>query len=246
MPLINCSNLKMGYEGKIVISELSFTINSGDYLCIVGENGSGKTTLMKGLLGLIAPIGGKIEYLEGLKQKNIGYLPQQNSIQKDFPCSVLEVVLSGTLNKKFLPLYSKEQKNLAIENLKKVNILDLKKKSFQELSGGQQQRVLLARALCATSKLLILDEPITGLDPIASQDLYDLIDKLNKQGITIIMVSHDITTSVKHASHILHMSGDSCFYGTTHQYMHSEIGERFMLKDCPCDKCSHSHKGGNL
>ncbi len=246
MPLISCSNLKMGYEGKIVISDLTFDINSGDYLCIVGENGSGKTTLMKGLLGLISPISGKIEYLEGLKQRYIGYLPQQTSIQKDFPCSVLEVVLSGTLNKKFLPIYSKEQKNLALENMEKVNILDLKKKSFQELSGGQKQRVLLARALCATGKLLILDEPITGLDPIASQDLYDLIGKLNKQGITIVMVSHDITTSVKHASHILHMSGDSYFYGTTHQYMHSEIGEKFMLRDCPCDKCSHSNKGDRL
>lgn len=241
MSIIKCSNLKMGYEGKIVIEDMSFSVNEGDYLCIVGENGSGKTTLMKGLLGLIDPLKGSIEYLNGLKQSYIGYLPQQNNIKKDFPGSVFEVVLSGTLNQRFLPFYSKAQKKSALENMEKVGISDLKKKSFQELSGGQQQRVLLARALCATSKLLILDEPITGLDPLASQDLYELIADLNKSGITVIMVSHDITESVKHANHILHMTAKGYYYGTTHQYIHSDIGAKFLLRDCPCDNCQHSH-----
>ena len=241
MSLIKCSDLKMGYEGKVVFENMNFPVNQGDYLCIVGENGSGKTTLMKGLLGLIEPISGTIEYLDGLKQRYIGYLPQQNNIKKDFPGSVFEVVLSGTLNQRLIPFYSKEQKEFAFENMKKVGITELKKKSFQQLSGGQQQRVLLARALCATSKLLILDEPITGLDPLASQDFYELLADLNKSGITIVMVSHDITESVKHASHILHMTAKGYYYGTTHEYIHSEIGAKFLLRDCPCDNCQHSH-----
>ena len=152
-------------------------------------------------------------------------------------------MLSGTLNQKLFPVYSKQQKQSALNNMERVGISDLKKKCFQELSGGQQQRVLLARALCATSELIILDEPITGLDPIASQDFYELIESLNKQqGITVVMVSHDVTSSVKHAGKILHLSSNGYFFGTTHQYVHSEIGEKFMLKDCPCEECTHSHQ----
>lgn len=245
MSLIKCTNLKMGYENKLVFDNLSFSVNQGDFLCIVGENGSGKTTLMKGLLGLISPLSGKIEFHEGLKQKYIGYLPQQKDIKKDFPSSVSEVVLSGTLNQKLLPFYTKEQRKIANENMEKVGISHIKKKCFQSLSGGQQQRVLLARALCATSKLLILDEPITGLDPLATQDFYDLINELNSNGITIIMVSHDINSSVTHGRNILHLTANNYFYGTTHQYIHSEIGARFLLKDCPCFDCQHS-QGGSL
>lgn len=243
MSYIKCNKLKMGYEGKVVFDDLSFAVNKGDYLCIVGENGSGKSTLMKGLLGLINPLSGSIEYGDGLEKKYIGYLPQQSDIQSDFPGSVFEVVLSGTLNRSKLPFYSKEQKSVALNNMKKVGISELKRKSFQELSGGQQQRVLLARALCATSKLIILDEPISGLDPLATQDLYDLVTDLNKEGITVVMVSHDITSAVYHASHILHLSGDGFFYGSTHKYMHSSYGEKFLITDCPCDDCRHN-KGG--
>ena len=243
MSYIICKNLKMGYEGTVVFENLSFAVNPGDYLCIVGENGSGKSTLMKGLLGLINPLSGSIEYGEGLEKKYIGYRPQQNDIQSDFPSSVYEVVLSGTLNLRKLPFYSKEQKKTALDNMEKVGILNLKNKCFQELSGGQQQRVLLARALCATTKLIILDEPISGLDPLASQDLYDLVADLNKGGITVVMVSHDITSAVNHASRILHLSGDGYFYGSTHEYMHSSYGEKFLITGCPCDECRHN-KGG--
>ena len=245
MSYIKCSDLKMGYEDGVVFENLSFSVNKGEYLCIVGENGSGKSTLMKGRLGLVNPLGGSIEYGEGLEKKGIGYLPQQTDIQSDFPSSVYEVVLSGTLNLRRIPFYSKEQKKIALSNMDRVGILDLKSKCFQDLSGGQQQRVLLARALCATTKLIILDEPITGLDPLASQDLYDLVQKLNKDGITVVMVSHDIKSAVTHASHILHLSGDSYFYGTTHEYMHSPYGAKFLITDCPCDDCQHTHKGGN-
>lgn len=246
MALIEIKNASMGYEGKTVLSDINLKINEGDYVCIVGENGSGKTTLMKCLLGLMSVQGGSISYGDGLKQCEIGYLPQQTVLQKDFPASVSEVVLSGCLNKKHTLFYSKEQKETAAKNMELTGIYQLRKKCFRELSGGQRQRVLLARALCATHKLLILDEPVTGLDPKASSDMYSLIKNLNKNGITIIMVSHDITASVNNASKILHLSKNTYFYGTAHQYLHSDIGRKFMITDCPCDDCRHNHRGGAL
>ena len=246
MALIEIKNASMGYEGKIVLSDINLKINEGDYVCIVGENDSGKTTLMKRLLGLLPAESGSITYGDGLKQREIGYLPQQTVLQKDFPASVSEVVLSGCLNKKHTLFYSKEQKETAAKNMELTGIYPLRKKCFRELSGGQRQRVLLARALCATHKLLILDEPVTGLDPKAPADMYALIKNLNKNGITIIMVSHDITASVNNASKILHLSKNTYFYGTAHQYLHSDIGRKFMITDCPCDDCRHNHRGGAL
>ena len=242
MPLIDCNNLRMGYEGNVVFDSVTFQVNEGDYLCIVGENGSGKSTLMKVLLGLLNPLSGSISYASGLKRNCIGYLPQQNNIQNDFPSSVYEVVLSGTLNQSRLPFYTAKQKKTALENMERIGISNLRSKSFQELSGGQKQRVLLARALCATTSLLILDEPLTGLDPLASQDFYDLVSRLNRGGITVIMVSHDITSAVNHANHILHLGDGDYFFGTTHEYMHSPYGEKFLITDCPCDDCRHSRE----
>lgn len=244
MSLIKFADVSIGYEGVNVLSNLSFEINAGDYLCIVGENGSGKTTLMKSMLGLISPISGTISFNDGLKQNHIGYLPQQSKIQKDFPASVYEVVLSGCLSKGFFPFYSKFQKKIAFDNMQKAGISDLKNKCFRELSGGQQQRALLARALCSTEKLLILDEPITGLDPIAAQELYTLIKQLNHNGITVIMVTHDVNAAIVNASHILHLEKETYFYGTTHTYLHSDIGKRFLVTDCPCDNCQKNHRGG--
>lgn len=245
MSLIKFADVSIGYEGVNVLSNLSFEINTGDYLCIVGENGSGKTTLMKSMLGLISPISGTISYDDGLKQNHIGYLPQQSKVQKDFPASVYEVVLSGCLSKTYSPFYSKAQKKTALDNMQKTGIADLKNKCFRELSGGQQQRVLLARALCSTEKLLILDEPITGLDPIAAQEFYTLIKQLNHiNGITVIMVTHDVNAAIINASHILHLGKDACFYGSTHTYLHSEIGKGFLVTDCPCENCKRNHSGG--
>lgn len=241
--LIKCESLKMGYGNLTVIDNLTFKVNSGDYLCIVGENGSGKTTLMKGILGLLKPISGKIEYLNNLKSREIGYIPQQTSIQKNFPASVYEIILSGCLNKrKYIPFYSKSQKKLAISNMKKLKITNLKDKSYSNLSGGQQQKVLLARALCATEKLLMLDEPVTGLDPIATADMYSTISKLNQEGITVIMVSHDVTSAVNRASHILHLNGKNSHFSTTHEYIHSDLGERFLFSGCHCDDCEYKNK----
>lgn len=243
MSIIKVSNASMGYDGKTVVSNLSISIEDGEYVCIVGENGSGKTTLMKCLLGLLPLQSGSVSYGDGLCKNEIGYLPQKTVLQKDFPASVYEVVLSGCLNKKHTFFYSKEQKKTALKNMELTGIASLQKKCFRELSGGQQQRVLLSRALCATHKLLILDEPVTGLDPKATADMYALISTLNKKGITVIMVSHDVTAAVNNASKILHLSRNSYFYGTAHQYLHSDIGKRFMITGCPCDDCRHNNGG---
>ncbi len=196
---IKCIDLDIGYDGKAVVSGLNFEINDGDYLCIVGENGSGKTTLMKTLLGLIPLLGGSIQ---GLNKNDIGYLPQISDIQKDFPATVEEVVLSGT--KKLF--YRKKEKDLMRFNLERLNIANLSKCKFSELSGGQRQRVLLARALCASKKILLLDEPVSGLDPKATAMMYEIINKLNKEdGMTIIMISHDLNGSLKYASNVLNV-----------------------------------------
>ncbi len=230
MALLTVKNLKLGYEGKTVAEGLNFTVNSGDYLCIVGVNGSGKTTLMKTILHLNPPISGKIETGEGLKSSEIGYLPQQTEIQRDFPASVWEIVLSGNLSHSGLrPFYTKEEKAAAKRNIEKMGITDLTKRCYRELSGGQQQRVLLARALCATSKMLLLDEPVSGLDPTATAEMYDLIYGLNKEGITVIMISHDIKAALKYATHILQIGKDN-FFGTKEEYLKSGAAEQFNEK----------------
>lgn len=230
MALIYCEDLTMSYENSIVLKDINFEINEGDYICIVGENGSGKSTLIKGLLGIKAPKSGRIRFGDGVKQNQIGYVPQQTSIQKDFPASVFEVVLSGCLNKRgFKPFFSKKEKKIALDSMRKLGIEDLMKKSYADLSGGQQQRVLLSRALCATEKLLLLDEPVTGLDPVVTAEFYELIKKLNKENkITIIMVSHDITSATENANKILHIDGKVLFYGSTEEYRNSDVSNRFI------------------
>lgn len=229
MPLLCCHNLTLGYEGKTVVSDLSFSVDAGNYLCIVGENGSGKSTLMRTILRLKAPISGQITTGDGLAPNEIGYLPQQTEGQKDFPASVREVVRSGCLNRCGLrPFYNRQEKQMAEENMEKLGIASIARNYYRELSGGQQQRTLLARALCATRKLLLLDEPTAGLDPNATVELYALIRELNEDGITIIMISHDIAAAVKNASHILHIGGHSAlFIGTTADYLKSETGRAY-------------------
>lgn len=228
MAYITCKDMTLGYEGQIVAEHISFFVEKGDYLCIVGENGAGKSTLMKTLLQLIRPLEGELVTGEGLKAYEIGYLPQQTIVQKDFPASVREIVLSGTLSKCGMrPFYGKAEKNLAKENMEKMDIWDLRKKCYRDLSGGQQQRVLLARALCATSKLLLLDEPVTGLDPKVTVEFYQLIQKLNKEDISIIMVSHDIHAAITYASHILHLEKENSFFGTKEDYLESDAWNEF-------------------
>ena len=228
MALITIKDLSLGYEKNAIVEDLNFSVNAGDYLCIVGENGSGKTTLMKTLLGLTEPVGGSIVIGEDLRQNEIGYLPQQTVVQKDFPASVREIVLSGCQGRSgFHPFYGKEERSLAEKNMERMGITDIAQRCYRDLSGGQQQRVLLARALCATQKVLLLDEPVSGLDPRATIEMYDLIADLNREGITVIMVSHDIAAAVRYASHILHI-GAEIFYGTNEEYQNSEIGRYFL------------------
>ncbi|MCQ2455225.1 MAG: ABC transporter ATP-binding protein [Clostridia bacterium] len=231
MAQLTCDKVTLGYDGKVVRENVSFSVKSGDYLCIIGENGSGKSTLMKTILGLKAPMSGKISYGDGLKEKEIGYLPQQTDIQKDFPASVYEIVLSGCLSKLGAkPFYTKKQKDMANYQIHRLGLDNLKKRCYRELSGGQQQRVLLARALCATKKMILLDEPVSGLDPKVTADMYELIDALNKKdGITVIMISHDIKSTLTYATHILHV-GKDIFFGTKQEYLKSDFAKVFANK----------------
>ena len=231
MTQLSCRNLSLGYDYKEIIKNLNFEVEQGDYLIIVGENGTGKTTLIKAIAGLIKPIKGNIIFGDDIKPNQIGYLPQQTEAQKDFPASVLEVVRSGLLNKsKWRPFFNKKEIEIAKRNIDIMGLTPLIKKSYRELSGGQQQRVLLARAFCATEKILLLDEPVSGLDPIVTHELYELIKELNDQGITIIMISHDVSESLKYAKHILHIDNNS-FFGTTEEYINSKYYQSLLVKD---------------
>ena len=233
MSQISARKISMSYEKKLVLDEVSFDVEAGDYLCIVGENGSGKTTLMKGILGLMPLKSGTIQFGEGVKADQIGYLPQQTVIQKDFPASVFEVVLSGCLNRIGMkPFYSRQEKNRALRNLEILGIKNLRYKSYKSLSGGQQQRVLLARALCAAEKVILLDEPATGLDPIVTGELYRIIGDLNDRGVTVIMISHDVRAAVDNANKILHIGDSAEFFGSAEDYLRSEAGRRFLGQDC--------------
>lgn len=229
-PLIECVEAGFGYENVDVVTEVTMEVLPGDYIGVVGENGAGKSTLIKGLLGLLKPTSGVITIAEELKKTGIGYLPQQTAAQKDFPATVWEVVLSGTLSRAgYRPFYSREEKKLAEVNMGRLGIEDLKYKCYRDLSGGQKQRVLISRALCATEKLLILDEPITGLDPSAAQEFYQVVKHLNRdQGVAILMVSHDIQNMVRQAGKILHLNQKVLFYGTVEQYRNSSVGRRFL------------------
>ena len=228
MTQLTCQNLSIGYDGRPVLQGLNFEVSAGDYLCIVGENGSGKSTLMKTILGLQTPISGTILTGDGLRKNEIGYLPQQTQVQKDFPASVKEIVLSGCQGRcGRRPFYSKKEKRLAADDMDKMRISQLAGRCYRELSGGQQQRVLLARALCATRKMLLLDEPVSGLDPKVTVEMYELIESLNQEdGITVIMISHDLSAALRYASHILHID-DSVFFGTKADYLRSPQGKLF-------------------
>lgn len=233
MELLSLKNVSVGYDGKAVAENITFSLNRGDYLCIIGENGAGKSTLMKTLLSLRAPVSGEIRFADGFLRTQIGYLPQQTDVQKDFPATVFEVALSGCLNECGLrPFYSKAQKEKAKKWLERLGILQYRKRSYRALSGGQQQRVLLARALCAANGLILLDEPAAGLDPIVTKNMYELIKSLNEEnGVTVIMVSHDLAAAMKYASHILQISRSGAFFGTVSEYRSSAQGRAFLGKE---------------
>lgn len=230
--LLDCRDAALGYEGKPVWEHLNFQVRSGDYVCIVGENGSGKSTLVKSLLGLLKPLSGEIVRSPALRGGAIGYLPQQTKAQKDFPATVTEVVRSGFLSSRGMRFfYTPKEKSTALMHMGKLGVLELKDRCYRELSGGQQQRVLLARALCAAGRLLLMDEPFTGLDPTVTNELYDVVDKLNhEQGVTVIMVTHDVPEALRHASRILHLGAEH-FDGTAEEYRQSPLYRRLMGGD---------------
>ncbi len=234
MNQISIKNISMAYSGKPVLEHIDFRIKEGDYLLIIGENGTGKSTLIEGLLGLKTVSEGEIIYENGFKSSDIGYLPQFKSVNNNFPASVLEVVLSGFLNSSKGVFYKKEDKKKAKEMLQRTGIYDLRHKCFTSLSGGQKQRALLARALCAAHKMLLLDEPMASLDPLASAQIYDLIAELNREGMTIIMVSHDVSAAAKAASHVLYIKKTQLFFGTRDEYFGSHLAEEF-------EKGEHTH-----
>ncbi len=223
MSLIELKNLSLGYDNQVVLKNINLKIEENDFICIVGPNGAGKSTLVKGILGLIKPLKGSVVY-NNLKQNFIGYMPQETKVDSNFPASVFEIVLSGTLNKTLF--YTKKEKELALNNLKMLGIEDLKNKCFQDLSGGQRQKVLLARSLCATSKLLILDEPSNNLDSKSKKDLYKIINKLNKEyNITIIMITHDLDHHNLIGNKILSLREDKIFFGSTEDFVRSVHNE---------------------
>lgn len=229
MSQLVCSGVSLGYDGKIFAENVSFAVEAGDYLCVTGENGAGKSTLIKAILGLKEPVSGKISFDEDLRYSDIGYLPQQTAVQRDFPASVYEIVISGFTGRcGFRPCFTRSERAEAERNMKKLGIFELKKRCYRELSGGQQQRVLLARALCAAKKMILLDEPAAGLDPSAMLEMYSCIDRLNREdGITVVMVSHDIAASLKYAKHILHLGNPNVFFGTVEEYVKSDAGGVF-------------------
>ena len=230
MPLISFKHLTIGYDNNVVISDLNFSLEKGDYLLLLGENGAGKSTLLKTMLGLIKPIKGGITYDSSLKRKEIGYLPQQTQVQRDFPASIYEVVISGVLSKTGLrPFYNLKEKTAANNAMKKMGIYEIRKKCYRELSGGQQQRVLLARALCSSNKVLVLDEPVTGLDPKATLEFYELVASLNRdEDMTVVMISHDLS-ALKYANKVLHL-GHQVFFGDKEEDFHSQNYQTFLGK----------------
>ncbi len=229
MAQLICRDLSLGYDGHAIVEHLNFSVNRGDYLVVVGENGSGKTTLMKALLHLLPPMSGEIVLGDGVTKNRIGYLPQQTPIQRDFPASVEEIVRSGTVGGKFRPFLSASDKARAAENMERMGISHLARTPYRDLSGGQQQRVLLARALCAADSMLLLDEPTSGLDPRVTEQMYDLIAALHREGMTVIMISHDIAAAMRDATHVLHV-GKTLFFGTRQEYLESG-GQGFLKKE---------------
>lgn len=226
--LISCRDACLGYDNKSVIEHLDIEIQEGQYICVIGENGSGKSTLIKSLLGLLKPVSGTVQINRSVGKGAVGYLPQQTQIQRNFPVSVMEVVLSGFLNDMhFRPFYKKKEKQEAGRHLEHLGIADLAGKCYGELSGGQQQRVLLARALCAADKILVLDEPVTGLDPMAAHTLYESMELLHQEGMAVVMVTHDLANALKYADKILHISDDGYFFGTVAEYKESEYAQIF-------------------
>lgn len=230
MSIFECKKLTVGYGDKVVCKDINFAVEKGQYVCIMGENGSGKSTLVKTILGLQKNLSGKVTFDKNFKRNRVGYLPQQNDLQKDFPATVNEIVLSGFLNSMGLrPYYKKSEKDKAKEVMDYLGIEDFGKRSFRELSGGQQQRVLLARALCATDEILFLDEPTNALDSRSINRFYKLLKDLNDAGMTIVMVSHNVDKVLEYSSHIVYLKNTMLFAGTKSDFEKTDIAKSIKV-----------------
>lgn len=227
--MIKAQNICMNYGAVVAVNNVSFEVEKGDYLVIVGQNGTGKTTLLKGLLGLLPLSSGRVEF-DRDSRKSLGYLPQHTDVESDFPASAEEIVLSGRLNRHgIFAFYNKEDKLAVKKSMERLGIYEIRKKSFKELSGGQQQRILIARALCAATGILAADEPTAGLDTLITAEFYGILDELNKEGLTVITVSHDINLALKSGNKILHLADGGYFFGTKEDYLKSEYSRAFCI-----------------
>ncbi len=210
--LVDCRNVRLGYASRLVASCPDFTVGAGDFLAVIGPNGSGKTTLLKTVAGLIRPLSGSMGIPAEVSRGGIGYLPQAKEVQRDFPASVTEVVESGCQTLRGMrPFYSRKERKMVLDAIDRFGIGNLAQRSFRELSGGQRQRVLLARALCAPRKLLLLDEPLTGLDPDAQTELHGLLGEVKKSGLAVMMVTHDLSPAFRLATHVLTLGDGARF-----------------------------------
>lgn len=214
--ILSVKDLNFNY-GKIkILKDINFELDKGDYLGIIGANGSGKTTLIKVLLGLLQPSSGTVVYHQNILEDNaLGYVPQKTfGDHQNFPATVKEIVRTGLLaNKGFLKQYNDEDNKKVVEILNRLNLCDLKNRKINKLSGGQQQRVLLARSLVSNPRVLILDEPTSALDPEVREDFYQLLETVNKSGVTIILISHDLQSIEPYLNKVLLLDRKILFFG---------------------------------
>ncbi len=212
MNIIECKKLSLGYSGSVYVKDVSFALEKGRYLCIIGENGSGKSTLLKGILGLLPPLKGSVEL--SIKRSELGYLPQLTQTRRDFPATAAEVVLSGlAATSGMTPFYKRSERALALACMEKTGTENLFRRRFGELSEGQKRRVLLSRALISGRKLLVLDEPVAGLDPEHALELYKIIENLKSEKMTMLIVTHDLDAA-RNADMLLCLNaGETVYYG---------------------------------
>lgn len=223
--LLTCRKLVPGYGARAVAGEIDIDVSEGDGLCVVGGNGTGKSTFLRTLLGLQPALSGEVSFNPSLRPGDIGYLPQQNPLQRDFPATAREVAMSGCQAMRGTrPFFRERERAIANEAMGRFGVAAFADRPYRELSGGQRQRVLLARALCAGRRLLVLDEPATGLDPGAAAELYAAMAELHRGGLATISVTHDMAGGLEGATHILDLGRAKPFFGPMAEWARSRPG----------------------
>ncbi|MBQ4354189.1 MAG: ATP-binding cassette domain-containing protein [Clostridia bacterium] len=220
--LLTCQNLTVGYEGVRLCTDISFTLHTGEYMSIIGPSGIGKSALAGTILGVQKPAEGEVIYENGMQRTDIGCLPQEQVIRSSV--TVREVVLEGCLHHTKKWFVGRAEKEFAMHNLERVGLADFAKRRFGDLSGGQRQRVLLARALCSAKKLLILDEPMHGLDAYAKDEIFHEIVKINESGIAVMLIDANAVDGT-----VLHLSDRQLFCGSVTDYIRSVPGQFYFM-----------------